>query len=144
MHTSYRARLVVVGEAGALPFKNDGIDAADDAEAWDKACAWYESIRPSGYLPRELVLTKQTRKFEKTSSSLCRLRVARLRAFIALAACLCSPRSFALLRSGRRLVDQPPQGQAHRVVEIAIDKATAAELQPSNDTFKKDAALFRR
>ena len=81
MHTSYRARLVVVGEAGALPFKNDGIDAADDAEAWDKACAWYESIRPSGYLPRELVLTKQTRKFEKTSSSLCRLRVARLRAF---------------------------------------------------------------
>jgi hypothetical protein len=41
-------------------------------------------------------------------------------------------------------VDQPPQGQAHRVVEIAIDKATAAELQPSNDTFKKDAALVRR
>jgi len=41
-------------------------------------------------------------------------------------------------------VDQPPQCQAHRVVEIAIDKAAAAELQPSNDTFKKDAALFRR
>jgi hypothetical protein len=47
-------------------------------------------------------------------------------------------------RSGRRLLDQSPQRQAHRVVEIAIDKAAAAELQPSNDTFKKDAALFRR
>jgi hypothetical protein len=40
-------------------------------------------------------------------------------------------------------VDQPLQCQAHRVVEIAIDKAAAAELQPSNDTFKKDAAGFR-
>jgi hypothetical protein len=37
-----------------------------------------------------------------------------------------------------------PQCQAHRVVEIAIDKAAASVLQPSNDTFKKDAALFRR
>jgi hypothetical protein len=50
----------------------------------------------------------------------------------------------SLLRSGRRLVDQSPQCQAHRVVEIAIDKATAAELQPSNHTFKIDAVLFRR
>src|SRR5215831_8649393 len=46
--------------------------------------------------------------------------------------------------SCRRLVDQPPQRQAHRVVEIAIDKAAAAKLQPSNDTFKVDAALFQR
>jgi len=49
-----------------------------------------------------------------------------------------------LPRSGRRLVDQPPQCQAHRVVEIAIDKAAVAKLQPSNDAFKEDAALFRR
>ena len=46
-------------------FKNDGIDAADDAEAWDKACAWYESIRPSGYIPRELVLTKADKEIRK-------------------------------------------------------------------------------
>jgi len=41
-------------------------------------------------------------------------------------------------------MDQSPQCQAHRVVEIAIDKAAAAELQPSNYTFNKDAALYRR
>ena len=46
--------------------------------------------------------------------------------------------------SSRRLVDQPPQRQAHRVVEIAINKAAVAKLQPSNDTFKEDAALFAR
>ena len=31
-----------------------------------------------------------------------------------------------------------------RSIEIAINKAAAAKLQPSNDTFKEDAALFRR
>ena len=41
-------------------------------------------------------------------------------------------------------MDQPAQCQAHRIVEIAIDKASAAELQPSKNTFKIDAALFRR
>jgi hypothetical protein len=65
MHTSYRARLVVVGEARALPFKNDGIDAADDAEAWDKACAWYESIRPSGYLAARARFNKTDKEIRK-------------------------------------------------------------------------------
>jgi hypothetical protein len=41
-------------------------------------------------------------------------------------------------------VDQSPQCQAHCIVEIAIDKAAVTELQPSNHTFKIDAALLRR
>jgi hypothetical protein len=40
-------------------------------------------------------------------------------------------------------MDQSPQCHAHCVVEIAIDKAAAAELQPGNHTFKIDA-LFGR
>jgi hypothetical protein len=43
--------------------------------------------------------------------------------------------------SRRRLVDQPPQCQAHRVVEIAIDKAATTEVHPSNQGGGKRRAL---
>jgi hypothetical protein len=36
-------------------------------------------------------------------------------------------------------LDQPAKGEAHRVVEVAIDKAAAAKLQPCNNTFKIDS-----
>jgi hypothetical protein len=51
-------------------------------------------------------------------------------------------RRFAEIRPPTR--GSAPAGPGAPIVEIAIDKATAAELQPSNDTFKKDEALVRR
>jgi hypothetical protein len=61
----YRARLTVIGEGDTAPFKNTEIDAIDEAQAWDKACAWFENVRPWNYKPLELVLMKGEEEVRK-------------------------------------------------------------------------------
>ena len=53
----------------------------------------------------------------------------------------CSPRSFALLRSGRRLVDQPPQGQAE---EARFWRATRSLEPKMSEAEMRAASSFLR
>jgi hypothetical protein len=65
MQSRYRARLTVIGEGHATPFKNTEIQAADDAQAWVKACEWSENVRPANYRPHTLVLLKGEEEVRK-------------------------------------------------------------------------------